>query len=389
MDAFDIKMYRYATILLALIDNADEIQWSYPNVNNGGMTRITVYWNSENLKTLGIKDIKGYGKSAGKVQALLNLLDNKGLEVNFTRAENVTDNNDGKPQDEKIVTMNDVLAMKNWSSLTFDYFKAFANAVMSDTDKDALNSYIDFALSYGEDTYQLRVSYMKADHSIDMIMLQRDSDYDVILLYSADPKYKVNTDILTFLKTKVSMNKFLTYKLPDSLTDGKYNAALGYGGGNLFYKDGRQPQSPSAEWTPVEWYSYGGVYRLPYQKADSTADAGNNNFVTFENGKLVRGYLFDNHTETIGEPIPLKNTKEQAVIMETQHDLYTAAELYDAEEAGKAIPKEEQTSTMYEIYFAREDGHAAYCIFLNKKYFSLKDAKTLAKSVQYKDGAFE
>lgn len=74
--------------------------------------------------------------------------------------------------------------------------------------------------------------------------------------------------------------------------------------------------------------------------------------------------------------------------MEVNHDLYTAAEIAEAEEAGKPIPKEKQTSTMYEIYFAREKGKGAYCIFLNKEYFTLESVEALAESVEFTGKAF-
>ena len=74
---------------------------------------------------------------------------------------------------------------------------------------------------------------------------------------------------------------------------------------------------------------------------------------------------------------------------EVNHDLYTAPQIYDAEVAGNPIPIEEQTSNMWEIYFAHEDSNKAYCIFLNVKYFTKEEAITLAQSVQFTEAAFE
>lgn len=275
---FDRKMCNYASLLLALIDNADEIQWSYPYVQQGETNRITVYWDAQNLKAMGIDDIKSYGKSAAKVQSLWNYLNHYDSTIDLSSAENVTDNTDGSPEDKKILTM----------------------------------------------------------------------------------------------------SQYLTYKLPDNLVNGSYNAALGAGGGNLFLKDGKQPKGP--EDAPVTWYAYGGVMRLTNKSAYS---------VTFHNGKLVSGSMNENHTSYLGKPILLKDTAEQAVIMKANHDLYTAAGIEKAKAAGKPIPKDEQTSTMYEIYFARNNKNTAYCIFLNKQYFTLNDAKVLAKSVEFKRNAFQ
>lgn len=387
-DMFDNKMCDYAAVLLALIGNADEIQWSYPYNQDGELVRITVYWNNQNLIVMGIDDIKSYGQSADKVQELLDYLDNDNSDIDLSYADNVTDDNDGKPQDGTILTMNDILEQKDWNSLTLDYYKAFDNAEQEDIeDKNALNVNIKFILSYGDDIYELQVSYMKEGNSIDSILLVKQSDSDAILLYSDNPVYEVNTDVKAFLKKKVTMSQFLTYQLPDSLMDGNYSAVLGVDGGNLFLKDSQQPEGP--EYAPVEWYAYGGVYKLPYEKANSDTDDYSPQYVTFENGKLVNGSIGENHTEYIGEPIILEGLKAQAVIMEVMHDLYTAAGVGAAEEAGNPIPVDEQTSKMYEIFFAREDGNAAYCIFLNQKYFTYEDTVALAKSVQFKENAFE
>ncbi len=202
-DAFDLKMLRNASILLALIDNADEIQWSYPYRLEGKITRITVYWSEQNLKSMEIDHIKEYGISEEKVQELLYLLDNYDNEIEFSYADNVTNNTDGKPQDGNILTMEDLLAVKDWSNLTLDYFKAFQNAVPEiNKEEYVLNNNITFLLSYGKENYELQISYDKENSSIYSILLIKKSDSDAILLYSSDPKYKTNSDIGAFLKKK-------------------------------------------------------------------------------------------------------------------------------------------------------------------------------------------
>lgn len=387
-DIFDPEMCRKASVLLALIDNAGEIQWSYPYNQEGTVSRITVYWSGQDLKALGINNIKAYGESEAKVQELLNLLDSYHQEINFNYAVNVTDNSDGRPQDGKILTMNELLKVKDWSRLTLDYFKAFDNAEAEINEEEyVLNNYMIFALYYGKEHYSLQVSYRKEDLGIDSILLLKVSDSDAVLLYSSDSKYRIDTDIEAFLKKKVNMSDYLTYQLPDPFFAGNYNASLGYGGGNFFLADGEELESTS--FAPMEWCVAGGVLRLSDEYAASEGDDRDSYFVTFENDKLVSGNLHDNHTVYIGDFTPLDNGKEQAVMHTVQHDLYTAADIAQAEEEGAPIPLEARTSTMYEIFFAREGSSTAYCIFLNQKYFTEEAAKALAGSVQFTEKAFE
>ncbi len=385
-DDFDNGMIRYATLLLALIGNADEIQWSYPYTEAGEPVRITVYWDSRNLKLLGIDDIKGYGESAPKVQELIDFMDNRGFGTALASAFNVTDNEDGFPQDGKYLVMNDLLGQRDWGSLTLKDWKAYGNAAMEGTgDPNSYNSYLTFELTYGADLYKLQISYLKADQSIDLINLTRQSDMASLLLYSADPKYRTDTDLASFLNTKVDMGSYLTYQLPASMVNSGFYATLGNAGGNLFLLGGEMPaetkQAPIEWHIPIEWYAPGGVLLLP---SDSPSP-----YVSFKDGGLVDGTLQNNHTEVLDKPVILKGLSEQAVLVKVQHDLYTSSELDAAEKEGNPISTVEQTGTMYEIYFAREGGHTAYCIFLNAKYFTYDEAMALAGSVRFTDQAFK
>jgi bla regulator protein blaR1 len=198
-DNFDRKMAAYATFLLALIENADEIQWSYPSTEGGEVQRITVYWDAQNLQSMGINDIKAYGESADKVQELMDFLDTNDFNVTLASATNVTDNADGFPEDGNLLIMNDIIKQKDWRNLSLEDWKSYDNAVMEDNqDESVLNSYVTFELSYGNDIYQLQVFYRKADQQIDQINLTRQSDLETVLLYSKDEENSVSTDIEGF-----------------------------------------------------------------------------------------------------------------------------------------------------------------------------------------------
>jgi beta-lactamase regulating signal transducer with metallopeptidase domain len=74
-DSLDMTMIHNATLLLALIDNASEIHWSYPFEQDGQMTLITVYYSAENMAHLEYADIKSFASSAAKIQELLNMME--------------------------------------------------------------------------------------------------------------------------------------------------------------------------------------------------------------------------------------------------------------------------------------------------------------------------
>lgn len=71
-DAFDSEMQKYAELILALIPDADEVQWTYTVKKAGASEEATVYLDAEQATERLNTDIKKFGESAGTVQALLN-----------------------------------------------------------------------------------------------------------------------------------------------------------------------------------------------------------------------------------------------------------------------------------------------------------------------------
>lgn len=72
-DSFDQKVQAYAEQILALITDADEVQWTY-HVKEEGKKKeeVTVYLNVKQATELLKNDVKAYGESEKMVQALLN-----------------------------------------------------------------------------------------------------------------------------------------------------------------------------------------------------------------------------------------------------------------------------------------------------------------------------
>lgn len=70
----DSKMMNKALLILALIDNANEVRWSYPLIEDGKETLVTVYESEANAKSTLKKDVKEFGKSEVQLQELLDYL---------------------------------------------------------------------------------------------------------------------------------------------------------------------------------------------------------------------------------------------------------------------------------------------------------------------------
>lgn len=170
------------------------------------------------------------------------------------------------------------------------------------------------------------------------------------------------------------MSQYLTYELPDGLFNGTYSEEIGFGGGNLFLLDNKQVQCTDS--APVEWCATGGVMFV------------DNKLMKFENGLLDSVALGWNHSIFLSNAERIEDCEAQAVIIEAEHDLYTAAEIDKAKANGNPIPENEQTAKMWYVFFAKEDGNVAYALFLNEKYFDKEDMIELAKTVHFQDGAF-
>ena len=69
-DALDGKMCEYGNLLLALIENCGEVQWSYPGEENGEEIWYTFYWNPENCHMTPMP-VKECGQSADKLEKLI------------------------------------------------------------------------------------------------------------------------------------------------------------------------------------------------------------------------------------------------------------------------------------------------------------------------------
>lgn len=176
------------------------------------------------------------------------------------------------------------------------------------------------------------------------------------------------------------LTEWLTCQIPraENVVKAEYQEDIGVGlGGELLIWTGEsQYTANGGEGLPPEWASAGGVMRYPLEA------------FTFVNGTLTDAFLSYNHSSIAIQPQILDGCEEQAVIFMMNHDLYTAPELYEAEQSGHPVPENESTVDMWYVGFAREDSEYGYFLFLNGRYYNREDIVAFARSVHFTDAAW-
>ncbi len=241
-------------------------------------------------------------------------------------------------------------------ALTLDDFNKFSNGKF-------IEGLITFEIDFRGIKYELQVSYDKADKSLCSVKLIHKKSSD-----SIDIRYD---SIENFLRDHMSMSSYLTYKLPNSLVDDNFTFNLGNLGGNLFSlkKTGSSVAIESkSKSIPYGWDSYGGVeiyYKLNY---------------TYDNGKLTDISIPWNHSGFLNQPEYIDGCDIDILLVKVSHDLYTHAEITN---------KAKQTSKYWYAFFAKEDKDISYSLFLNADIYTKREIIKLAKSVKFKNGAFD
>lgn len=271
---------------------------------------------------------------------------------------NISDNNIKVGE----LTITEVLQLsKKKDSLSIEDF----NIESKETTKEdnLLNSI--YKVNYRGVEYELQVSYYINNNTFHSVELIHELSGD-----SIDIRYNRVED---FFNNHMSMSRYITYNLPETLINGDYNVELGYLGGNLFcYKEiGSCIISETSESTPYGWNSYGGVEM--YYKLNCI----------FNNGQLIDVSIPWNHSVYLDEAQPVDGCEVPAIIIPVSHDLYTAVE---AEEKG--LTQDEITSKMWYVFFAKEDSDISYAIYFNKDYYSMEDTISLAQTVRFSEDAF-
>lgn len=258
---------------------------------------------------------------------------------------------------------------------------------------NALNRYLIYRLTdegTGEN-YRVMISYRKennAENKIDMLYLVRESDQAILSLYQGeDYGGWRDADIDAFIGyiPKLSdwiaayqfSSEYLTAYLDTYLVADNFSAAVGDYGGQAFQYVGKDIYTaPPGEWVPAEWAAAATISRVEGDR-----------FV-FVDGVLSDVAYGGNHCERVGEIETVSGCEEQAVLFQMNCDLFTAAELGEAEEAGNPVPESEQTADIWYVCFGRENAPYGYMATLNGRYFSREDAVRFAKSVKFTEDAW-
>ena len=257
-----------------------------------------------------------------------------------------------------------------------------------------LNYVNQYLFSYRGETYRLLVSVLKEDGSLDYASVIREPTGKWLNIYQTPEAVENYGMILAggeetkeFFETHASMADYVTYRLPEGLTDSGYRADLGDGGGGSLFLTEDEDQKARLEElgryvdrdsVPDAWLAAGGIIRW-------NADYLNRRFDT---GSLKETAIPWNHTSYWGELVSVEDCEVPALLEPLCHDLYTPSSLEEAEKRYGPIPEENQTSRMWYVFFARPDSDVMYAIYLNGDLYKKEDALKLARSVHFKEEAF-
>lgn len=243
-----------------------------------------------------------------------------------------------------------------------------------------LNYVNQYLFSYRGETYRLLVSVLKEDGSLDYASVIREPTGEWLNIYQTPEAVENYGMILAggeetkeFFETHASMADYVTYRLPEGLTDSGYRADLGDGGGGSLFLTEDEDQKARLEElgryvdrdsVPDAWLAAGGIIRW-------NADYLNRRFDT---GSLKETAIPWNHTSYWGELVSVEDCEVPALLEPLCHDLYTPSSLEEAEKRYGPIPEENQTSRMWYVFFARPDSDVMYAIYLNGDLYKKEDA---------------
>lgn len=233
-----------------------------------------------------------------------------------------------------------------------------------------------------EQNYRLDIYYWKEDLTLDSVYLMRESDRDMRMLYRRG--FYRNADIAAFRRDIRQLGDWVSsWELPHEkqVRVEAYRADLLMGEGVLFdWKE--EPRDMGESWPADEWKSAGGFVRV------SRGEEGEPPFVFDDGGHLTNLDFLMNHTSITRDSEALEGCEEQAVLLSMNHDLYTASQLCEMEEAGTPVPEEEATADIWYIAFAREDAPYGYVLFLAERYYTREEAVAMAQSIRFTDAAW-
>ncbi|MBQ8280150.1 MAG: M56 family metallopeptidase [Roseburia sp.] len=266
-------------------------------------------------------------------------------------------------------------AAENYKMHELD-FHSYTNGEEKRFDDGALNYYINFDYEYEGEAYRLGVSCEKETDKVSDIYITRISDSEQTWLYTDDLSRGYTNypnDLETFLVTKNSVDDWLSVELPEGYTLGEYQANLGIAGGALISPQAYELYGDDV-FAPEDWYYAGFVGQIPNASE----------YYEFANGKMEEGYVpLWNHSSY--EWLGVLDLDWQAMWVQYNHDLYTAAGQAWLEEDGVDISQIDTTSDYWYFFFAKEGEEKAYYLSLSSKLFTKEEALAIAETVDIKE----
>lgn len=262
-------------------------------------------------------------------------------------------------------------------------FSEYTNGRRNDgPDPDSRTFDIFFYFQYENENYRLQVTLFKSTGMPEDIYIYRFSDKEFAWLYTNREGRQEDypRDLEVYLNTKTAIEDWLTLELPDGYTLGSYDADVGDAGGALISPQVYQTQG---EAFAPDWWKYAGFVG----RVANTEDC----FV-FENGKLDENrFPHANHSteEAVGMLDDVSDDGWQALMVHSNHDLYTASGLGDLEQKGVDIDSLETESEYWKFYFVKEGEENAYVLSLSAKEFTKEEAAAAARTVKFTEGSAE
>ena len=242
------------------------------------------------------------------------------------------------------------------------------------------------SLSYLDREYELQIcywlpenalSYGHIGYEIDSVTILELETKDRQLLYSSEPRFKANTDILSFLEKQYCMEQYMTLSIPENYHLGRYEASGFLADDWQIITDETETykEIPHGDATPEPWYASGGIGIFNHTE-----------LLHFENGNLTSFSYLGNHSWISSEPEPVNGCEVPSLLVEFSFDLFTLPQWEDYKlQYGETTSPQ---SHFWYIFLAKENNPTAYVVFLNQTYFTKEDAIRLAQSIQFTEKAF-
>lgn len=252
-------------------------------------------------------------------------------------------------------------------------------------DSNALNRYLTYRLTDGNtgEEYRVMVSYRQEDNDenqIDMLYLIRESDQSILSLYQGEAYGWQEADIDAFIGYIPQLSDWIAeYRFPgeENLASDAFSSMVGHYGGQTFQWAGASGGiAPHGDGVMPEWSAAASIARMDGE-----------GFV-FVNGALEDVVMLYNHAERVDETETVSGCEEQTVLFRMNCDMFTAAEIGAAEEAGNPIPESGWTADIWYVCIGREGSPWGYAATLNGRYFSREDAVDFARSLKFTEQAW-